>query len=90
MREMHNSRSSQKEGRQMYERLMAVLGEYAAVDLKKIDRESSLRMDLGLNSLDLVNLAVSVENEFDVEISDRDLAIMKTVGDMLVHIQAGS
>lgn len=90
MREMHNSRSSQKEGRQMYERLMAVLGEYAAVDLKKIDRESSLRMDLGLNSLDLVNLAVSVENEFGVEISDRDLAIMKTVGDMLVHIQAGS
>lgn len=74
----------------MYERLMAVLGEYAAVDLKKIDRESSLRMDLGLNSLDLVNLAVSVENEFGVEISDRDLAIMKTVGDMLVHIQAGS
>lgn len=69
------------------ERLLAVLGEYVTVDLKKINKDSSLRMDLGLNSLDLVNLAVSVENEFGVDIPDRDLSIMKTVGDMLRHLE---
>ncbi len=71
----------------MQERLLAVLGEYVTVDLKKINKDSSLRMDLGLNSLDLVNLAVSVENEFGVDIPDRDLSIMKTVGDMLRHLE---
>ncbi|MBQ6863784.1 MAG: acyl carrier protein [Clostridia bacterium] len=71
----------------MFERLIAVLAEYISVDAKKIDTDSSLRMDLGLNSLDLVNLAVSVENEFGVDISDRDLSIMKTVGDMLYHLE---
>ena len=71
----------------MFERLIAVLAEYISVDAKKIDTDSSLRMDLGLNSLDLVNLAVSVENEFGVDISDRDLSRMKTVGDMLYHLE---
>ncbi|MBR6779900.1 MAG: acyl carrier protein [Clostridia bacterium] len=52
-----------------------------------ITEETSLRMDLGLNSLDLVNLAVSVEHEFGVEIPDRKLSMIKTVGDMIRHIE---
>ncbi|MBQ3519761.1 MAG: acyl carrier protein [Clostridia bacterium] len=71
----------------MLERLIAVVGEYVPVDRQKIDYNTSLRMDLGLNSLDLVNLAVSVENEFGIEISDRKLAMMKTVGDLVRHIE---
>ena len=71
----------------MLERLIAVVGEYVPVDSSEVDFETSLRMDLGLNSLDLVNLAVSVENEFGIEISDRKLAMMKTVGDLIRHIE---
>ena len=72
----------------MLERLKAVVGEYVAPDELEITYETSLRMDLGLNSLDLVNLAVSVEKEFGVEIPDRKLAMMKTVGDIIRHIEA--
>ena len=71
----------------MLERLLAVVGEYVPLDRKQVNMETSLRMDLGLNSLDLVNLAVSVENEFGIEISDRKLAMMKTVGDLVRHIE---
>lgn len=71
----------------MLERLKAVFGEYVTVAPERIDENASLRMDLGLNSLDLVNLAVSVENEFGVDIPDRTLAMMKTVGDMVRHIE---
>ncbi len=71
----------------MIERLIAVVGEYVSVDRSTITEDTSLRMDLGLNSLDLVNLAVSVENEFGVEISDRKLTMIKTVGDMIRHIE---
>ncbi len=74
----------------MLERLIAVVGEYVPVDRQEIDYNTSLRMELGLNSLDLVNLAVSVENEFGIEISDRKLAMMKTVGDLVRHIEAAS
>ncbi|MBE6811820.1 MAG: acyl carrier protein [Ruminococcaceae bacterium] len=72
----------------MLERLIAVVGEYVPVDRCEVDYDTSLRMDLGLNSLDLVNLAVSVENEFGIEISDRKLAMMKTVGDLIRHIES--
>lgn len=72
----------------MLERLLAVVGEYVPVDRQDVSAETSLRMDLGLNSLDLVNLAVSVENEFGIEISDRKLAMMKTVGDLIRHIES--
>lgn len=71
----------------MLERLLAVVGEYVPFDRQDVSMETSLRMDLGLNSLDLVNLAVSVENEFGIEISDRKLAMMKTVGDLVRHIE---
>ncbi len=71
----------------MLDRLLAVVGEYVPVDRQDVSMETSLRMDLGLNSLDLVNLAVSVENEFGIEISDRKLAMMKTVGDLVRHIE---
>ncbi len=71
----------------MLERLIAVVREYVPVDRYEVDYNTSLRMDLGLNSLDLVNLAVSVENEFGIEISDRKLAMMKTVGDLIRHIE---
>ncbi|MBQ3087268.1 MAG: acyl carrier protein [Clostridia bacterium] len=71
----------------MIERLIAVVGEYVSVDRKDITEETSLRQELGLNSLDLVNLAVSVEHEFGVEISDRKLTMIKTVGDMIRHIE---
>lgn len=72
----------------MLERLIAVIGEYVPLAQTPVDENTSLRLGLGLNSLDLVNLAVSVENEFGVEIPDRKLAIMKTVGDMLQHIRS--
>ena len=71
----------------MLERLIAVVGDYVPVNSNEVNFETSLRMDLGLNSLDLVNLAVSVENEFGIEISDRKLAMMKTVGDLIRHIE---
>ena len=39
--------------------------------------------DLGLSSLDLVNLAAEIEDEFDIEIPDRAIKNIKTVGDII-------
>lgn len=48
-----------------------------------LSEDMSLVADLGLNSLDLVNLACSIEDELDIEIPDRAIKELKTVGDVI-------
>lgn len=52
-----------------------------------VSEDSVLILDLGLNSLDLVNLACLVEDEFDIEIPDRKIKELKTVGDVIAFIE---
>ena len=48
---------------------------------------TNIRTDLGLNSLELVNLAVEIEEEFDVEIPDREAMGLETVADAIRIIE---
>ena len=66
----------------MYEKIIDILKEYVNVDADKITEDTNLRGDLGLNSLQMVNMAVAIEDEFDIEISDRDAYDVETVGDV--------
>ncbi len=54
----------------------------------EITEESRLLADLKLNSLDLVNLVCEVEDEFDIEIPDKKLKTLITVGDVLDFIKS--
>lgn len=45
--------------------------------------DTSLLNDLGFSSLDLVNIVVAFEEEFDIEIPDRKIATIITVGDVI-------
>jgi acyl carrier protein len=46
----------------------------------EMTEQSSLIADLGLDSLDVVNIAVAFEDEFDIEIPDRDIKNLTTIG----------
>ena len=52
-----------------------------------INEDTILLADLGLNSLDLLNLVCIVEDEFDIEIPDRVVWQLKTVGDVMKFIE---
>ena len=52
-----------------------------------INEDTILLADLGLNSLDLLNLVCIVEDEFDIEIPDRVVWKFKTVGDVMKFIE---
>lgn len=54
------------------------------VDLVKLD--SRLVEDLGADSLDVVELIMAFEDEFNVSLPDEDVAKMKTVGDIVKYI----
>ena len=71
----------------MIEKLKKIICEHTGNNDITITEDTILIADLGLNSLDLVNLAVKVEDEFDIEIPDRAIKDFKTVGDVIAFIE---
>ena len=68
------------------ERLKAILSEQFDVEESKITPETKLIEDLEAESLDLVDLISSVEDEFDIEAEDEVMASIVTVGDIANYI----
>lgn len=71
----------------MIERIKEIIIENTELDNIEITRESVLLQDLGLNSLDLMGMICELEDEFDIEISDRDIRSFKTVGDVIDFLE---
>lgn len=58
------------------------------IDPATITEDTSIIDDLGADSLDMVELMMSVEEEFQLEIKDADVHTFKTVGDVVNYIEA--
>ena len=71
----------------MLEKLKKVISTQLGVDESEITLESSFVDDLGADSLDVVELIMALEEEFDVEIPDEDAEKIVTVGDALDYIK---
>ena len=68
------------------ERLKAILSEQFDVEESKITSETKLIEDLEADSLDLVDLISSIEDEFDIEAEDEVMGSIVTVGDIANYI----
>ncbi len=71
----------------MLERLKDILSKNTGVEVDEIIEKSDLKADLGLSSFDLAELACVVEDEFDIEIPNRAIPTLKTVGDVIAFIE---
>ncbi len=71
----------------MLDKIREIICEFVDMDPKSITLETNIRKDLGLNSLELVNLAVDIEEEFDVEIPDKEAMGLETVADAIRVIE---
>ena len=71
----------------MIEKLAEIISEYKGEPVE-LTPETVIIADLGLNSLDLVNLVTEIEDEFDVEIPDRAIKLFRTVGDVIRFLEA--
>ena len=56
-------------------------------DPEKITPDANIQDDLGADSLDIVDLVMSLEEEYDIEIPDEAVANIKTVGDIVKYIE---
>jgi len=72
----------------IFEKVKKIISEQLAVDQSIISESSTITGDLGADSLDLVDLAMSIEDEFDIELSDEALDKIKTVGDLASYIES--
>ncbi|MDS9470551.1 acyl carrier protein [Sporosarcina pasteurii] len=69
------------------ERVTKVIVDRLGVDESEVKAEASFRDDLGADSLDVVELVMELEDEFDMEISDDDAEKIATVGDAVSYIE---
>lgn len=70
------------------ERVSKVIIDRLGVEESEVKPEASFRDDLGADSLDVVELVMELEDEFDMEISDEDAEKIATVGDAISYIEA--
>jgi len=71
----------------IYDRLKGLVTEQLGVDEEEVTPEASFVDDLNADSLDLVELIMSLEEEFGLEISDEDAEKIVTVGDAANYIE---
>ncbi|MBE6915869.1 MAG: acyl carrier protein [Ruminococcaceae bacterium] len=70
------------------EKLRELLAEQLSVDADSITTETDIIKDLGADSLDIVELMMTFEEEYGVEISDEDAFNLKTIGDIVTYIES--
>ena len=71
----------------IFEKIKDILVDQLDLEEDKVTADASVIDDLGADSLDLVDLVMTIEEEFDVEISDDQVDVIKTVGDIVKYIE---
>lgn len=70
-----------------FERVKAVIVDQLGADESAVTMEASFVDDLGADSLDIVELIMGLETEFDLEIPDEEAEKIRTVGDAVSYIK---
>jgi acyl carrier protein len=68
------------------DRIKKLIVKQSGIDESKITENSSFIDDLSLDSLDIIELIMEFEEEFDLEIPDKEAEKMKTVGDVVKYL----
>ena len=69
-----------------FTRVQEIISEQLNIEISEITRTSNFIEELGADSLDVVELVMAIENEFDVEINDGIASEIRTVQDALNYI----
>lgn len=72
---------------EIYEKIKKILVETVSVNADEIKPEAELVNDLGINSLELADLVLACEDEFDIEIDDKSIGTFTTVADVVSYLE---
>ena len=71
----------------VFDKIKEILAEQLDADVDEMTMDTNIARDLGADSLDVVELLMSIEDEFEVEIPDEEIENIKTIGDLTEYIQ---
>ncbi|MDE5778134.1 MAG: acyl carrier protein [Lachnospiraceae bacterium] len=72
----------------MLEKMKEIIAEQLSVDAAEVELTSNFKEDLGADSLDLFELVMALEEEYDVEIPAEELENIATVEDVIEYLKA--
>ena len=71
----------------VFDQVKESVADILSCDADKIELDTDLVRDLGVDSIDTVELIMAVEDTYDIKISDKDAEDLKTVGDVVEFIE---
>lgn len=71
----------------MFEQIRDILAKKLQIDADKITMTTDIAEDLGADSLDVVEMLMTIEEEFGVTVPDDDVMAFKTVGDVVAYLE---
>ena len=71
----------------IFEKIRDIICDQLELEESEVTLESSLMEDLGADSLDLIDLVMSIEDEFDIEVPDSAIENIKTIADAVKFIE---
>lgn len=74
----------------IFEKVREILMDQLDVEEDAVTMDSNIQNDLGADSLDIVDLVMALEEEFDCDIPDEEIENIKTVGDIVKYIENNS
>ncbi|MDD4363291.1 MAG: acyl carrier protein [Atribacterota bacterium] len=72
---------------EVFDKVKKIIVDQLGVEEDKVKADSSFIDDLGADSLDIVELIMAFEEEFDIEIADEDAEKIKIVGDVIRYLE---
>lgn len=71
----------------IFDKVKAIISDQLGIDENTIEMDSSIVEDLGADSIDAIDLILSIQEEFDVEIPDEAVEGIKTISDIVKYIE---
>lgn len=72
----------------MYDKIVEILSKQLQIDKSKIKKESNIMENLGADSLDVVEISMALEQEFNVSVPDEEIVNFKTPEDILNYLES--
>lgn len=72
----------------VFEKIRTILSEQFSVKESSITLDTNIEEDLGADSLDVVDILMSIEDEFEIEVPDEEIENIKTVRELVEYIKA--
>ena len=71
----------------MKDRILRIIAEQFNIDKDELKEDMNFQDDLNADSIELVELVMTIEEEFETEVSEEDLERLKTIGDVIDYVE---